>query len=846
MDGISPRPSSIRARSQSQDQISSSSSSLLSLPDEILEQIFLLLDLNGRLRLRSACRALRHTHSASAQCQYRFTLDTSAYLDVPFQVPPLPPTASSSSTDLNDANGISQPPSPGNETNYFSSRNETDATRTLTFRSPHTQNPRQCIPSVTLAPWPKDQAKFIPYEKIVSPADKNEILASREKRWQSLDWAQKRVIKVQGKEGVYELQEGIFLMCDDFNDWEDDKPSTIRLIPLPSATDPDLEDPPLQTKASRVPFPISDLTMDPTQDLIVVSEFRPDSHDASRSPPTHRYHLLSLSTFQPHPLASLPTLDFPPFTQAIMDTRQLLQVMGDTLLVLVSRYAPAWVLAGLGLGLGALGGWGHEEEIVAWNWKTGRVLARLSLPENGWFSSFALLSPTTFMITSTSSISPVMPSEPRAQGSVFPPVIQIYSFAPDPNNPINPVQPLDTDPMDDTTPRPVLLAQLELPKFALGVMITAFDVRPDPAFPPHKAGMSAKPNPALGKGKPFTQDPAKGILVFDLRVVAPHDEGQLARDRKKSYELFVLRETLVKMAVAGERRLQQAWDNGGDLDGLGIRGVERTISWVDWGEKGARIMDATMKKRSWVCSCAGYRFISLVPALRPPGHGLWPLSEESTDIDDEERDALIPRPKRSDLCVFDFSPVSLRRHRSELVEDVPSEEAYAGSTSITEQSGSEVGAEGKVDHDQVMMDSEAEEDQIDHSLDYLNSVNDHITSLPFSPSSGIRLQRRSSTGGGGSISRKYELKSSLDPSAASIVKSNDSGSVALIEGPTVIDKRHIWKEDVKSSLPFLEIRRDYGGLANGVMCDDQRIIVVHTRRNGDWGNITQEMTVLCM
>ncbi|WVF71624.1 hypothetical protein IAT40_006432 [Kwoniella sp. CBS 6097] len=850
MDGISPPPINSRSRSHSQEH---APSSLLSLPDEILEQIFLLLKLNDRLHLRSVCRALRDTHSSSAQCQYRFTLDTSAYLDVPFQIPPLP---SSSSTNPEESDGISRPSSPEHETTN-SLRNETDATRTLTFRSPHTQNPRQCIPSVTLAPWPKEPAKLIPYDKLVSPADKNEVLASREKRWQTLDWAQKRVMKVQGKEGVYELQEGVFLMCDDFNDWEDDKPSTIRLIPLPSALDPDLEDPPLQTKASRVTFPISDLTMDPTQDLIVVSEFRPDSDDASRSPPTHRYHLLSLSTFQPHPLAALPTLDFPPFTQAIMDTRQLLQVMGDTLLVLVSRYAPAWVLAGLGLGLGALGGWGHEEEIVAWNWKTGKVLSRLSLPENGWFSSFALLSPTTFMITSTSNISPVMPSEPRAQGSVFPPVIQIYSFAPDPNNPITPVQPLDTDPMDDTTPRPVLLAQLELPKFALGVMITAFDVRPDPAFPPHQPGTSANPSPTLGKGKPFTQDPAKGVLVFDLRVVAPHDEGQLARDRKKSYELFVLRETLVQIARNGEERLHGAWDNGGDIDGLGIRGVEKTIPWVDWGEKGARFMEATMKKRSWVCSCAGYRFISLIPAIRSPGHGLWPLSEESADIEDEERDALIPRPKRSDLCLFDFSPVNIRKLRSELGRDVLGDSDRV-SASIAEEN----------DSDQVMVDSEAEEDQIDHSLDFVNPMNGPKQSFSLRSSAGVDYQppivsaavesarsvkdpgfkndRSGSANSGSNVPRKYELSPTSDPAAPSTQTSD--GSISLTEGESVIEKRHIWKEDVKSSLPFLEVRRDYGGLANGVMCDDQRIIVVHTqtRRNGDWGNITQEMTVLCM
>jgi hypothetical protein len=82
-----------------------------------------------------------------------------------------------------------------------------------------------------------------------------------------------------------------------------------------------------------------------------------------------------MSTFEPHPCAALPTLDFPPFTQAIMQTRQLLQVMGDTLVILVSRFAAHWILAGMGIGVAGMAGAGNEEELVAWNWKTGQVLA---------------------------------------------------------------------------------------------------------------------------------------------------------------------------------------------------------------------------------------------------------------------------------------------------------------------------------------------------------------------------------------------------------------------------------------------------------------------------------------
>lgn len=81
---------------------------------------------------------------------------------------------------------------------------------------------------------------------------------------------------------------------------------------------------------------------------------------------------MTLSTLQPHPLAQLPTLDFPPQAQLIDQTQQLLQVMGDSLVVLVCRYAPTFFLQGMAVNVP---GMGHEEELVAWNWKTGQVLA---------------------------------------------------------------------------------------------------------------------------------------------------------------------------------------------------------------------------------------------------------------------------------------------------------------------------------------------------------------------------------------------------------------------------------------------------------------------------------------
>jgi hypothetical protein len=81
-----------------------------------------------------------------------------------------------------------------------------------------------------------------------------------------------------------------------------------------------------------------------------------------------------MSTFEPHPLATTAVLDFPPTDQFVLQTRQLLQVMGDILITFVSRHTVRWIAAAPGQG-GAPGASHHDEEIACWNWKTGRLLA---------------------------------------------------------------------------------------------------------------------------------------------------------------------------------------------------------------------------------------------------------------------------------------------------------------------------------------------------------------------------------------------------------------------------------------------------------------------------------------
>lgn len=312
------------------------------------------------------------------------------------------------------------------------------------------------------------------------------------------------------------------------------------------------------------------------------------------------------------------------------------------------------------------------------------------------------------MVTSTSNVSPVYAQDfIGSAASVFPPVIRIYSFAPDPDWNIDPVQPLGDDATDDTTPRPTLLAQLELPRFAPNVIVNGFDVRPDPAAP-------ISTTRGVGRySKAFTQDPYKGVLVFEIQVFEPADPQLDPRGpaRAKGYELFVLRETLVDLATAGEEKLkEQRSRRKGSPSAYDYWPIDETLPWAAWGEKKSRFMDISMRKRTWVCSCSGYRFVDLVPA---PGARI--------DDEDDQHELVHAPVLPSDLRVLDFSPYNIRKPLYAEKEDT--------------------------------------------------AVTTHME-------------------------------------------------------PTVLSKRRVWQEDVKTMLPFTEIYKKVGQKANGVMMDDQRIISV--------------------
>lgn len=365
-----------------------------------------------------------------------------------------------------------------------------------------------------------------------------------------------------------------------------------------------------------------------------------------------------------------------------------------------------------------------------------------------------------------------------------------------------PLQPLRREHIDDTTPRPVLVAQLELPRFYERVVVSAFDVRPDPAFPAH--GDSNAFGTAASKS--FTQDPSKGLLVFDLQVLQPPQNGgnNQARWPSKSYELFLLRETLVDLAQKGEERLEKSMDQA-QWDGWGNHRVEEIIPWSDWGTHGSRLMNISMKRRSWVstsligfevalmaqvCSCSGYRFASLYRGWNFAMYDNVEMINHDDDEDydgpddDEDDDDVDIEPTRSDIRIYDFSPYHVRK---ELAHHPMK------STPIR-----------RLGQNMRMLKQAMQQPEL-----YTQGGEIDIR--------GIRYRLLP------------DPKSLVGKDKPHLYAPTDDRTLVLkrvVTEKTRLPKKRIWAEEVETYLPYVEITRREQVRANGVIIDDQRIIAI--------------------
>jgi hypothetical protein len=109
--------------------------------------------------------------------------------------------------------------------------------------------------------------------------------------------------------------------------------------------------------------------------------------------------------------------------------------------------------------------------------------------------------------------------------------------------------------------------------------------RPDPPFP------STTMKTPLGKLKPFTEDPATGLMVLSLQFVLTSGAFPIAEETV----VFLLKEELLKMAKAHEKTLAQV-EEATERE---VTEEDRTIEWNQWKHL-TRVIDEPEAAPRWV------------------------------------------------------------------------------------------------------------------------------------------------------------------------------------------------------------------------------------------------------
>lgn len=360
-----------------------------------------------------------------------------------------------------------------------------------------------------------------------------------------------------------------------------------------------------------------------------------------------------------------------------------------------------------------------------------------------------------------------------------------------------------------------------------------------------------------------------------------------------------------------------------------------------------------------VCSCSGYRFVSLINSDDLPSFG----------FPDEPQGMVPGPPRRSDLRLMDFSPYAVRREFSQRasknrtpwdrLQDIPTSSApvtladddidallqqemhewaagldtadaahkervferfrrqyermfYAASDRARSDRADRERGRGRAGGNRSDSQSRSRS-RSQHQLSGRHHRPAHgshsrprFRETDFSPSPGPGPRRASGTYASGSVSgsgagpsgppasaRRSRSRTARSVSPSSIFNrvaqpinmagpdveildeedeedQGDQGEyeVRVVTAPTVLERRKVWRDDVITGLPFVEIWRRKEMRANGVMMDDQRVIVVCVSPSG-WASIcdsgirigqctdfeqtegkrlaeAQTMTVLCM
>ncbi|WWC73627.1 uncharacterized protein I206_107599 [Kwoniella pini CBS 10737] len=322
-------------------------------------------------------------------------------------------------------------------------------------------------------------------------------------------------------------------------------------------------------KTHKFDFDMQDFAVDPGQDLFVVAEVR---HPAHRQFSLH-LHLLTLSTFQPHPKAAKHILDWP--VNLVTRISSLgFQICDDGLYVLRNNNG------------------GAKDHLVGWQWTTGRMAVTLKPPAVATFESFILLTPTSFLIPSVrtrlqpNSVIQDDLADPR--DLLFSHHLHIYAFPP-----FSSTQPKEGESIPPAH-TPTQIAIIDLPEFEI-------DLEED--LPPPRLTIRTDPPPRhtfpqypIENIQQFVPDPTSGIIIIEFYC------QPLQNHTKPHFVLFSLKKTFAAYLPAPTSPLLlQAFPRPAPV-----------IKWESIAPK-VRFIGPDEPEPSWVCYVYGSRYVSPYP-----------------------------------------------------------------------------------------------------------------------------------------------------------------------------------------------------------------------------------------
>ncbi|WWC95413.1 hypothetical protein V866_002276 [Kwoniella sp. B9012] len=334
-------------------------------------------------------------------------------------------------------------------------------------------------------------------------------------------------------------------------------------------------------KTHKFDFDMQDFAVDPGQDLFVVAEVR---HPSPRNYTLH-IHLLTLSTFQPHPKAAQPILEWPGPLHARIASLGF-QICDDGLFVLRNNNS------------------GAKDHLVGWQWTTGRLAVTLKPPAVSTFESFILLTPTSFLVPSVRTRlrpdSLIQDDLADARDLVFTHHLYIYAFPPFSSTANCPTTSTTSEGTNSNEPAPphtpTQIAIIDLPEFVIDL---------DENLPPPRLTIRTDPPPrhTFPTHPPeniqqFVPDPESGIIIIEFYcqplTAAPHNHPH--------FVMFSLKKTfLAYLPAPTSPLLLQAFPRPAPV-----------VRWESIAPK-VRLIGPDEPEPSWVCYVYGSRYVVPYP-----------------------------------------------------------------------------------------------------------------------------------------------------------------------------------------------------------------------------------------